>query len=195
MSLIKLFEDLPDVRRRQGQMYGLNYVLVCSVLSILSGAKSYRDIHRFIKIHLNRLNGLFGTTWKKAPAYTTIRGILSGTKKEILEWYFRRHSHQFLPSDTEVDQKMKTVIAVDGKGLNGSFDYSNEQNIIGLISAYCAESELILGHIEVENDDCELAAVQRMLQGFGLKDCLYTLDALHCQKKHSLSLSRKATMQ
>ena len=53
MGLIKLFEDFPDPRLRQGQGYALNVILVSS---ILCGARSYRHIHRFIKQHLKSLN-------------------------------------------------------------------------------------------------------------------------------------------
>lgn len=51
MGLIKLFNDLPDTRRLQGQRYKLNYVLVCSILSILSGARlteTYNGSLKFI---------------------------------------------------------------------------------------------------------------------------------------------------
>lgn len=183
MSLIKLFDNLPDGRRAQGQMYKLNHVVLCAILSIMCGAKSYRDINRFIKVHIERLNRLFGITWKRAPAHTTLRGILCLIKKEVLEFYFRQYS-QAMIEEREGHEKAKIVIAIDGKALKGSFDHTNEQGIIGLVSAYCAQSQLILGHLDVGNADHELTVVRDLLQGFGLKNCIYTLDALHCQKKH-----------
>jgi hypothetical protein len=82
MSLIKLFEDLPDPRRPQGQRYTLNVILVSSILSILCGARSYRDIHRFITQHLESLKELLGIAWERAPAHTIIRDILK--KKHLM---------------------------------------------------------------------------------------------------------------
>ena len=78
MSLVKLLKDLPDARRGQGRLYSLDCVLLCSILSVLCGARSYRDIHRFIDTHLRRLNEIFGMNWKRAPAHTTLQVILSG---------------------------------------------------------------------------------------------------------------------
>lgn len=180
MSLIQILKDLPDVRRGQGRRYQLHHVLVCSVLSILCGARSYRDIHRFIKIHLQRLNELFGICWKRAPAHTTLRDILKNIQKQALEWYFRRHSHDLNKS---VKSDTKTLIAIDGKVLKGSFDHMNDMGTLNLISAYCSTNDLILGHIEAEDKSNEIPAVQQLLGGFGMKNCIYTMDAMHCQKK------------
>ena len=40
MSLIKLLEDLPDIRRAQGRMYKLNHVLVslCRIVDFMRWA-------------------------------------------------------------------------------------------------------------------------------------------------------------
>lgn len=180
MSLIKLFEDLPDARRGQGQRYQLSYVLVSSVLSILCGARSYRDIQRFIKVHLDRLNKLWGMKWKRAPAHTTLRDILKGIKQQVLEWYFRQHSGAL---HAEVQSDKRTLVAIDGKVLRGSFDHMDDKGALNLISLYCLNNDFILGHIEASDKSNEIPAVQQILKGFGLKDCLYTIDAMHCQKK------------
>lgn len=180
MSLIKLFEDLPDARRKQGQRYALNHIVVASVLSILSGARSYRDIQRFMKAHLERLNTLFGIKWKRAPAHTTLRDILKGLKQQVFEWYFRQHSKSLREGAT---QDKKTLVAIDGKVLRRSFDNMADKGSLNLIGAYCLDSDLILGHIEACDKSNEIPAVQQLLKGFGLKNCLYTMDAIHCQKK------------
>ena len=180
VSLIKLFEDLPDLRRKQGQRYALNHILVSSVLSILCGARSYRDIQRFIKVHLERLNTLFGIKWKRAPAHTTLRDILKGLKQQVFEWYFREHSKSLRE---EVSPDKKTLVAIDGKVLSKSFDNMEDKGSLNLIGAYCLDSDLILGHIETPDKSNEIPAVQQLLSGFGLKNCLYTMDAIHCQKK------------
>jgi hypothetical protein len=180
MSLIKILENFPDERRAQGQRYQLKYIILCSVLSILCGARSYRDIERFIKVHLEKLKKLFGLRWTRAPAHTTLRGILNGVKKQTLEWYFREHSRS-LSTGCEMD---KGVIAVDGKILRGSFDHMSDKGALNLISMYCSQGDIILGHIETEDKSNEISAVEKLLNGFGLKGYVYTLDAMHCQKKH-----------
>ena len=191
MGLIEILEDLPDARRAQGQRYQLHYILVCSILSILCGARSYRDIHRFIKIHLSRLKTLFGLKWKNAPAHTTLRDILKNIKKPALEWYFRQHSRSL--SSVNPSEQKSIFVAIDGKCLRGSFEHSNDKKMLNLISAYCSSNDFILGHIETADKSNEIAAVQQLLDGFGVQGCIYTFDAMHCQKKHLTSLSHKKT--
>lgn len=181
MSLITLLDTIPDHRRRQGRRYQLGYILVCSVLSILCGSRSYRDIERFMQAHLEKLNHLFGVKLKRAPAHTTIRGILTNLKKQTLELYFREHAQNL--SSINSCEKDKVAVAVDGKVLRGSFDHMSDKKALNLISAYCTTNNSILGHIESEDKSNEIPAVQDFLNGFGLKDCVYTMDALHCQKK------------
>ena len=192
MSLLKLLDDLPDNRRAQGQRYKLNYLLLCSILSILCGARSYRDIHRFIKIHLENLKHLFGMNWKRAPAHSTLQATLAGVKKGALEWYFRQHAQSL--STEKSSNKGELCVAIDGKALRGSFDHLNDKGALNLISMYCSTHEFILGHIEAEDKSNEIPAVQRLLKGFGLQGCIYTLDAMHCQKKHLRSFVAKKTM-
>lgn len=183
MSLVKLLDDLPDARRKQGQRYKLNHILVCAVLSILCGGRSYRDVERFIKAHLDRLKTLFGINWKRAPAHSTLQYILSNLKQPTLEWCFRQHSHELKSSNTKQDNGGKGIIAIDGKVLKGSFDHMKDKDALMLIGAYCSSSGIILGHIEAEDKGTEIPAVQTLLNGFGLKGQIYTMDALHCQKK------------
>ncbi len=51
-TLLSLFSEVSDPRRRQGQMYPLPTILLYTVLAILAGAKSYRQVHGFIDTHI-----------------------------------------------------------------------------------------------------------------------------------------------
>ncbi len=58
----------------------------------MAGANSYRAVHSFIDIHLARLKQTFGLGWTRAPAYTTLRGILQGLDVAQVERVFRLHA-------------------------------------------------------------------------------------------------------
>jgi DDE_Tnp_1-associated len=89
---LSLLSEIPDPRRGQGKLYKLPHVLLFSILAIVSGATSYRGICTFIKVHRSKLNRVFKTGWKRAPAYTAIRYILQGLKAEDVEKVFRAHA-------------------------------------------------------------------------------------------------------
>jgi DDE_Tnp_1-associated len=187
-----LFECLwavADHRRAQGQRYALPHLLLFSILAILSGATSYRKIQRFIHAHRERLNGWFGLRWKRAPAHTSIRYILQGLDEAELERAFRVHSRRLLESQAQPPQAepaeatdRSLAIALDGKVLRGSFDRFQDHKAVQLLSAFCQDEQLILGHLPVATQTNEIPVAQQLIKELGLTDCLYTLDALHCQK-------------
>ena len=179
--LLDCLAKIVDHRRNEGKRYSLKYVLLFSVLAVLSGATSYRKIQRFMKAHRKRLNELFGSEWKRAPAHTSIRSILKGIESKELEKAFRSHSKELL--ETEPTSDTPKAIAIDGKVLRGSFDRFQDQKAAQILSAFCQNERLILGHLPVSTKTNEIPVAQQLIEELGLKGCVYTLDALHCQKK------------
>lgn len=178
--LLECLSEVADPRRRQGQRYPLDYILLFSVLALLCGATSYRKIQRFIQAHREQLNGWFGLQWRRAPAHTSIRYILQGLEPEQVERAFRHHSQQLRDSQTEHDGQ--PAIAIEGKALRGSFDRFQDQQATQILSAFCHREQLILGHLPVSDKTNEIPVAQQLIQELSLTGVIYTLDALHCQK-------------
>src|SRR4051794_41880364 len=72
-GLLAALEQIPDPRRRQGRRYPLPHLLLFSVLAVLAGATSYRGLRGFMAVHRERLNAVFGTSLRRAPAVNTPR--------------------------------------------------------------------------------------------------------------------------
>lgn len=188
--LLECLSAVADPRRAQGRRYPLPYILLFSILAMLCGATSYRKIQRFIKAHRERLNEWFDLQWKRAPAHTSIRHILQRLEPAELERAFREHSGQLREtSDASVDAP---TIALDGKVLRGSFDRFEDQKAAQILSAFCQSDHLILGHLPVSTKTNEIPVAQQLIEELDLAGCLYTLDALHCQKKRSTSSPARA---
>jgi len=90
--LLDVLADVPDPRRAEGKLYKLPYVLLFSILAIVTGCNSYRGIVTFIAVHRRRLNATFGLKWRRAPAHTAVRYILQGLDPATVEGAFRRHA-------------------------------------------------------------------------------------------------------
>ena len=177
--IITFLDDIRDHRRSQGQRYELKFVLLFSIMAILSNAKSYRDISRFINKHLERLKKDFGLEWKKPPAYTTVRNIINGVGQQELEAGFRAYTQSL--SETGKDNYIG--VAVDGKVLRGSYDHFQDKKAIQVLSFFDTQSELILAHEKIDVKTNEIPVAQALIPKLGLENVVYTLDALHCQKK------------
>ena len=66
--LLAALAEVPDPRRAQGQRYSMRHLLLFSVLATLAGATSYQKIIAFIALQRERLNGIFGACFRRAPA-------------------------------------------------------------------------------------------------------------------------------
>jgi hypothetical protein len=181
LTLLSLFSQLSDPRRGQGRMYPLEPILLFTVLAMLAGAVSYRQVHAFIHIHLDRLNTAFGVSMRKAPAYTTVRFILRGLDGVELERVFRQHAAALAKPVAE-EGRGPTCVAIDGKTLRGSFDAFNDRKAAHVLSAFASDGQIILGHLAVDEKSNEIPAAQELIAALGLSERLFTLDAMHAQK-------------
>ena len=131
-QLIGLLSEIPDPRRAEGKLYQLPYVLLFSILAVVTGGNSYRSIETFITVHRRRLNAAFGLRWKRAPAHTAIRYILQGLDPNGVEQVFRRHATGLLDGATDPSRHS---IALDGKVLRRSFDNFRDRKAAQLLHA------------------------------------------------------------
>ena len=184
MELHTCFLQIEDTRRKQGQRYQLSYVLLFAVLALLSNASSYRMMESYVKAHLKLLKRTFKIKWKRFPSYGQIRNILLGISTIQIENAFRHYSKKMASEKKNIPTGQKRLyIAFDGKTLRGSMNRFEEHKALHQISAFDLERDIILGHIDVNEKSNEIPAVQELIQKLGLKGVLYTMDAMHCQKK------------
>jgi hypothetical protein len=174
--LLAALADIPDPRRAQGKRYPLPYMLMFTVLALLSGARSYRGIITFLEQRRDHLNQHFGVELKRAPAVNTLRTILQTLDTETLEAAFRRHAQVLVP------QTERPVIALDGKALRGSFDHINDRKAAQTLTAFASDAAIVLAHTEIDDKSNEIPAAQQMIRDLGLTGVVFTADALHCQK-------------
>ena len=182
LEFLDLLSQIRDPRRAQGKKWQLGPVLLSTILAVLSGATSYRRVHRFIETHRDRLNEAFGFGWKAAPAYSAIRTILRGLDAADVERVFRAHAAGLNETEPGDDLDTLAVVAIDGKTLRHSFDAFNDRKAAHVLSAFAADDALILGHLEVAEKSNEIPAARAMIEALALQGRLFTLDAMHCQK-------------
>ncbi len=97
-SLLENLRSIPDHRRAEGKRFDLATVLLYTILGMVAGANSYRQMHEFIRVHRRRLNEAFGLALRYAPSYTGLRDILQGVDPSALETAFRAHAFSITPA-------------------------------------------------------------------------------------------------
>ena len=76
-------------------------------------------------------------------------------------------------------------MAIDGKTLRRSFDNFLDRRAAHILSAFASDKALVLGHLDCGEKSNEIPAVQTLLGSLALTGSVGTVDAMHCQKKHS----------
>lgn len=178
--LLDYLNKLEDKRREQGKRYPLGYIILFSLLAIMCKANGYSEIARFIDVHLERLEGIFGIFWIKSPHKDTIKNILLSIEAKELENTLIKYNHMLAKLDKKNDLN---IIAIDGKTLRGSFDNMKDKKALHMLEAFATGADLIIGHAEIDSKSNEIPAAQEFIRESGLDGCLFTMDALHCQKK------------
>jgi hypothetical protein len=176
---LTLLAEIEDPRRAEGKLYRLPHVLLFAIMAIVAGANSYRTVHTFIDVHLVRLRDVFRLTWRRAPAYTTIRGIIQQVDAGAVEQVFRRHA-AILHEQTGSAERRQ--VAIDGKVLRRSFDGFHDRKAAHLLSVFATDAAVVLAHADCDEKSNEIPALQTLLRELGLTGALMTVDALHCQK-------------
>lgn len=176
--LLKFLQEIPDKRRPQWRQFWLWEILFFSVLAILSWANSYRKINLFIKNHFKNLNKKYNLNWNNIPSYCTIRLIIQQTDSVELEKAFRKYSLEL----SKIKWDWIWTISIDWKVIRWSFDHFNDQKAIQILSAFL-DSKIILAHEKIEEKTNEIPVSQKFFEELWVKWMIFTLDALHCQKK------------
>src|SRR5439155_12109827 len=72
-------------------------------------------------------------------------------------------------------------VALDGKTLRGSHDRAGGKAALHLVSAWAADSGLVLGQVAVDEKSNEITAIPALLRLLALEGCTVTIDAMGCQ--------------
>lgn len=176
MDLSTFFRSLPDPRRAQGRRYSLESMLWMSFLSISSGYTSYRQIGNFCAIRKEFFMKYFGI--KAVPSYVSFRTLFTLLNNKI---FLEKFKEQYLMTVQNGD-----FIASDGQTLCATVKNSqnSSQDFCSLVSLYCQQTGLTVAmESYLNHKDHEGEIFRNLLDNLQNKGVIFTLDALHTQKK------------
>jgi predicted transposase YbfD/YdcC len=83
------------------------------------------------------------------------------------------------------------IIAVDGKTVRRSHDKKGKQSAIHMISAFAAESGVVLGQVKTYDKSNEITSIPDLLSKLEIKGAVVTIDAMGCQKAIAKKIIQK----
>lgn len=178
-KIADFFDSLHDPRRGQGQRHKLSDVLIIVIMAILSGHQGLRGFNRFAKANATKLTKVLHLKYG-VPCYSTFRDILLGLEEQRVANQFIQWVKNSVPSTAD------DSVAFDGKVIKATTTGGNTQlqNFVSVVSAFGHSSGIIYGMKSFENGKSgEAEALRQLVEQLGLIDKVFTMDALHTQKK------------
>lgn len=172
-ELLGYLSIIHDPRLDRKKLHRLTDILFIAVCASLCGCDTWEDIYLFaetredwLRQYISLENGI--------PSPDTIARVFSLIDPNEFETAFR----SWVCSLYTVESGK--IIAIDGKRLRGS--YGSGKSAIHLVSAFAAESGLVLGQVKTADKSNEITAIPELLDALLLRGCIITLDAMGCQR-------------
>lgn len=175
-NFICLLDQLSDPRRGQGQRHDLAFVLLIVMFATMSGYLGYRAIECFLAKHHDDLIRLFQPEKDRIPSYSTVRRVLMGID-------FDEFNHLYQRWLKESSLRLEDWFAIDGKALRGTVNPDDSNDYVHLVSIFSTFDQMVVSTGKVNSKSNEIPLVQQMIQDSNLRGVIFSLDALHCQKK------------
>lgn len=178
-SIIDYLKEVPDPREAQGSRDDLWQILLIIIMGIMSGHKDYRPLERFVERHRRSLIKLLALKHGTVPSYSTLRRMMIDVGYAALNSAFNNWAQ-------EQPRPRGAAIAGDGKSLRNTVSNgdNDKQNFISMVSLFSQEQGVVIATAIMENKkESEICVIQQLLSQLNLENHVFTMDALHCQKK------------
>lgn len=185
-SLLEVLGKVTDRRGARGRMYTLVFILAASLVAVLSGASTFRQIGDHVADIPQSLLRKLGARWCYFrrlfgwPSEPTIRRVLENIDADELDRVVGAWLRERACRDT--DGMM--VLAIDGKVLRGAWTDENER--FTLFSAMIHGVGVTVAQTQVPAGTNEITQVEALLAGVPGRagtQVVVTMDAAHTQRE------------
>lgn len=183
LAIVEAFSELTDIRRSAGKRHQQALCFALFTLAVTAGNRGFLAIGDWLKAYHTDLVDLFQPHKGRLPSYSTIRRALLRTEYQVYSACLARFfGIQPLPGET---------IAMDGKGLRGSYEAISDNETVNshpaimLVSAYIVERGLMMDPYEVPSKTNEITAIPAFIEQLAVKGVVFAFDAISTQKNSS----------
>jgi predicted transposase YbfD/YdcC len=149
-------------------------ILVIALCATISGAEGFNDIELYGKSKEEWLRTFLALP-NGIPSHDTFNRVFASLSPE-------EFSKCFIKWTASLAEKLKGVVAIDGKTLRRSFSSSSKTTALHMVSAWSSENELVLGQIRTAAKSNEITAIPQLISILDIRGCTVTIDAMGCQK-------------
>jgi predicted transposase YbfD/YdcC len=174
-TLVAALAAVPDPRRRRGQRYQWELLLVLIAAAVASGQTHGRGIGQWVRERAERLAELLGRPGARLPSEATLRRALRYVDVAALERRLGRFAAGLRPPGGMPRLRGQ---AIDGKAVRGARAHGRAVHLVGL----ARHDGVVLAQAAVEDKANEIVAAPRLLADRDLRGTVTTVDALLAQR-------------
>lgn len=179
-TIERYFGDMPDPRTGPAKLHRLIDILTIALLAVICNADDWVEVHDF---------GVAREAWLRTflelphgiPSHDTFGRVFALLQPVEFERRFLAWVRELVL----VRLGPQAHVALDGKALRGSADAYHGQEALMMVGAYASAAGLVLAQQVVPEDTNEIAVLPELLKLLGLRGCVVTMDAAHCQTQNA----------
>lgn len=182
-ALIDCMREIPDPRAPYNQRHKFLDIIIIAVTAVLAGMDTWNEIadwavskKEWLETFLELPCGI--------PSHDTINRVFQMIEPEKFHNAFFRWAGA-------VSGRVRGVVAIDGKTARRSREDAGNIKPIHAVSAWAAESSLVLGQLCVDEKTNEIKTIPELLDVLCLEGCIVTIDAMGTQKEIAKKIIQK----
>jgi hypothetical protein len=172
----RMLGAIPDPRRKQGQRYPFESIIIIALMSMVCGADDASAMEIWGELNEEWLSGFLDLP-HGTPTQDVFLAVFATLQPEAF-------SAMFLAWMGLLKVRLESMgrhIAVDGKTSRRSFDHVKNQPAIHTVSAWLSDEGLVLGQFKTREKSNEITAIPELLKMIDLRGATVTVDAMGCQ--------------
>lgn len=183
-ELLEYLGMVRDNRQEKKVLHKMSDIIALVFFAMLGNANEWVEIEAFgkehedfLRRHLELANGI--------PSHDTIQRVFAMVSSEFLQVF---HSHWNEMLNSGEGEKIKKILAIDGKTQRGNGNKKQKANhIVSAVDEKC----FCLGEQLVNGKSNEITAIPELLASLNVKGHIITTDALGCQTEIVKKIRKK----
>jgi predicted transposase YbfD/YdcC len=181
---LRYFLDLKDPRRHNVR-HVFTDILTIAILAVMSKSDDWTEVVEWARAQRDWLK-TFLTLPSGIPSADTFRRVFARIDPDGFERCFNAWTAALAGC------LAGTQINVDGKTLRQSFAHAwAKHESMHLVSAWCADRELVLGQVATDAKSNEITAIPALLDLLSVKGATISIDAIGCQRDIAAAIIEK----
>lgn len=176
-ELLIYITKIEDKRQISKIKHKLSDIVVITLFAMLANVEYWEEIEEFGKLYFKTLKRYLELP-NGVPSHDTIQRVIATIEPEVTEVLLKKYMELKISGE---DRKIKKILNIDGKFLNGMKNKNNEP--LDIVSAYSKEDGICYSQVAAEGKGKEIEAMLRLLDKISVKECIVTIDAIGTQKE------------